>query len=63
MSEPGEEFARLKAMHESTVLLKEGGKPAALLPGVQFHCGRPPRNDGPIARALRALRLHHAPVL
>ena len=36
MSDPAEEFAHLKAMHESAVLLKEGGKPVALLPAFGF---------------------------
>ena len=36
MSDPVEEFARLKAMHEIAVLLKEGGKPVALLPAFTF---------------------------
>ena len=36
MSVPSEKLARLKAMHESAVLLKEGGKPVALLPAFSF---------------------------
>lgn len=36
MSDPAKEFARLKAMHERAILLKEGGKPVALLPAFNF---------------------------
>ena len=36
MNDPEEEFARLQAMHEPAVLLKEGGKPVALLPAFTF---------------------------
>ena len=36
MRDPVEEFAYLKAIHESAVLLKEGGKPVALLPAFSF---------------------------
>ena len=36
MSAPGESFPSIKAMHKSAVLLKEGGKPVALLPGFSF---------------------------
>ena len=36
MRDVAEEFARLKAMHEISLLLKEGGKPAALLPAFTF---------------------------
>ena len=36
MSHPAAEFARLKAMHEATALLQEGGRPVALLPGFTF---------------------------
>ena len=39
MSDPVEEFARLKVMHEPAVLLKEGGKPVALLPAFTFTAG------------------------
>ena len=34
--DPTEEFMHLKAMHESAVFLKEGGKPVALLPAFSF---------------------------
>lgn len=36
MSDPEAEFARLKAMHETAALLKEGGRPVALLPAFTF---------------------------
>ena len=36
MSDPGEKFVPLKAMHERAVLLKEGGKPVAWLPAFSF---------------------------
>lgn len=36
MSETAKEFAGLKAMHGSAVLLKEGGQPVALLPVFGF---------------------------
>ena len=39
MSDSADEFARLKAMHEIAVLLKEGGKPVALLPNFTFTAG------------------------
>ena len=36
MSDSGNEFVRLKTMHGLAVLLKEGGKPVALLPAFNF---------------------------
>ena len=36
MSAPAENFARIKAMHEAAVLLKEGGNALALLPAFSF---------------------------
>ena len=36
MSNPVQAFARLKAVHESAVLLKEGGRPVALLRSFRF---------------------------
>ena len=36
MSDATENFARLKAMHDAAVLLKEGGNPLALLPAFTF---------------------------
>lgn len=36
MSAPDDEFARIKSMHQRAVLLKEGGKPIALLPAFSF---------------------------
>ncbi len=36
MSEPAEEFARLRAMHESARLLREGGRAVVLLPAFGF---------------------------
>lgn len=39
MSDPVEEFARLKTMHDLAVLLKEGSKPVALLPAFTFTAG------------------------
>ena len=36
MSDRAEEFAHLKAMNESAVLLREGGKPVVLLPAFRF---------------------------
>ena len=36
MSASEEQLARLKVMHEGAVLLKEGGKPVALLPAFSF---------------------------
>ncbi|MDE0029509.1 MAG: hypothetical protein OXU42_08950 [Deltaproteobacteria bacterium] len=39
MSDSADEFVSLKAMHEIAVLLKEGGKPVALLPAFTFTAG------------------------
>ena len=36
MSDAVEELAHLKAMYERTILLKEGGRPVALLPAFSF---------------------------
>ena len=36
MNDRAEEFSRLKAMHETAVLLKEGSEPVALLPAFAF---------------------------
>ena len=36
MSDPAENFARLRAMHAAAVLLKEGGNAVALLPAFTF---------------------------
>lgn len=36
MTDAAKEYANLKAMHGSAVLLKEGGQPVALLPAFQF---------------------------
>ena len=36
MNDLAENFARLKAMHDGAVLLKEGGNPLALLPAFTF---------------------------
>ena len=36
MSDTAKEFAALRAMHEAAVLLKEGGRPVALLPSFTF---------------------------
>ena len=39
MNGPQQEFERLRALHERAVLLKEGGKPVALLPAFGFFSG------------------------
>ena len=36
MNDQDKELARLKAMHETAVLMKESGKPVALLPAFTF---------------------------
>jgi hypothetical protein len=36
VTDAAKEFANLKAMHGSAVLLKEGGQPVTLLPAFQF---------------------------
>ncbi len=46
VSDPAADFAGLKAMHPDAVLLREGGKPVALLPAFGFVAGdRPYRMD------------------
>ncbi|WIW50460.1 hypothetical protein ML401_35680 (plasmid) [Bradyrhizobium sp. 62B] len=39
MTEPANQFVGLKAMHNSAVLLSEGGQPVVLLPGFGFTAG------------------------
>lgn len=39
VNEPAKQFAGLSAMHDSAVLLSEGGQPVVLMPGFGFTAG------------------------